>query len=331
MPTPTRTIRLDENNRLIITDESSRTVKYPETNSTAAYSTAIDTSGREKALKRLAVSGKWFLTETHDLELRVSGSDSRYAGKNIILRGDIVSVTDTKLGFRVRECDTLTGLRTTTIELNGIWKADSKNRVTFRAAKHTGRTDTLTFEGAWQVNGKNEIEYRYIKTDLKKKTKKEHTVIFKGAWDIGNKALVYHVENSSLSKFKFKAALKTKRLNAKDKSIQYEIGIEYTKRGTVEKVARRIAIYGKWDLAKNLKVLFKAGTTQKRGQAIEFGIEKQTNETSAVALTLRKESGLPLGLVLTLTKSFGPDKELFLSMNHSPAETRVEGGVTIRF
>ncbi|MFQ5952279.1 MAG: hypothetical protein ACE5JK_02620 [Candidatus Omnitrophota bacterium] len=305
MPSKAPRIKVDSKNRLVVSGG-----KLPE---------------------KVVLDGRWSLTEEHDLKLHLRASKSGLSGKTVILRGDIEKVTGSSLAFRVRVSENISGLRTGSIQLKGRWQADSYNRITFHAAKSRGRYDTLTFQGAWQVNGNNELIYRYVKTYLKTKIRTVKTLTFKGYWQLGERRIVYRLDRADNSFFSVKAALQTRSLIAREGKIRYQVGIRYQRRKVYRKARETITIFGVWKLDKDLKIAFEVKYSGRKKQEMRFIVEKLVAKGSTISVSLKAESGEPLGIQVKFTKTFKNDAELFLSLSRYPDESRIMGGVTIKF
>jgi hypothetical protein len=313
---------LDEHNRIV----------FSEKDAGLSSRSFVDRGAEGFIPKKTVIDGKWSLTDSHDLKLSVSASDSAYFGRTIILKGDILAASSSGLIFRVRHSDALSGSRSGTVELKGVWAADSKNRITFRVAKADGRYDVLTFQGIWNIGPNNELSYKVVTTELKTRTKKEKTLVFRGHWDLYRTRMVYSLEGTDTSFFSFKAAVQTKSLMAKQGEIRYQLGTGVSSRkGKGGAVSRAVTIYGTWKLSRDLKVSFevKGPSTEKR--EIIFGIDKIFAESRKITVSLKDKKGEKLGMDVTFTKVFAKDAEFFVSIGNNASETRILGGLRIRF
>ncbi|RKY42776.1 MAG: hypothetical protein DRP85_01845 [Candidatus Makaraimicrobium thalassicum] len=346
MPGRSSQISIDSLNRLIITDIFRDTLrvsrKKPRGKSgkaekgrrgKASYEAAVTDTAGKKRLRKIVLDGVWSMTSEHDLKLRVSGSKSPYSGKTLILRGDVERVSGTALVFRVRQCDAVSGIRSRTIELKGMWRADRNNRITFNAARARGRHDVLRFQGAWQVDKHNEFIYRYSKTVLKTKTRVDRILIFKGYWEFGKDHIVYRLARAGNSFFRFKAALQSRSLRAADGTIKYQIGIKYSKGKVRHRIKQTLTIYGKWKLGRDFDVGFEVEYAGNRRREIRFLAEKLVGQDGTVAVSLKSENGQRLGLEVSFSRAFKNDAELFLSLGRFAAggEIRAIGGIHVRF
>ncbi|MFC1548637.1 hypothetical protein ACFL5E_01605 [Candidatus Omnitrophota bacterium] len=318
-------IAVDARNRLILTETTQD--KVPVT----GYEVSTYATGGKKRLKKIAVDGTWSLTPELDLKFRVSGSKTPLRGKTIILRGDVGRTKGSSLTFNVRAYEGISGVRTTSLTLSGKWLADGNNRITFKVTKGRGRYDTLRFQGAWQVNRRNELIYRYEKTALKTKTKRAKILIFRGRWELGKRYLVYNFEGSGDSCFTFKAALQSRSLMASDGVVKYQIGIKYYIGKRLRKRTQVVTIFGVWKLGKDLKIAFEAACSGGRHSTMRFSVEKLIGEGNSITVALKKEDGESLGFEVTFRKVFRDDAELFLAISRFAEESRIIGGVRIRF
>ncbi|MFA6636711.1 MAG: hypothetical protein WCV56_06385 [Candidatus Omnitrophota bacterium] len=282
--------------------------------------------------RKTVIDGKWSLTDEYDLKLSVSASDSAYFGRTIILKGDILAASSSGLIFRIRHCDALSGTRYGTVELKGVWAADSKNRISFRVAKADGRYDVLTFQGIWNIGSNNELSYKMVTTELKTKTKKEKTLVFRGHWDLYRTRIVYSLEGTDTSFFSFKAAVQTKSIMAKQGEIRYQLGMGVSsRRDKGGKSSRTVTIYGIWKFSRDLKVSFeiKGPATEKR--EIIFGIDKVFAENRNITVSLKDKKGEKMGMDVTFSKVFAKDAEFFVSVGSNVSEIRILGGLRLRF
>ena len=324
MPNYSSQIFIDDRNRLIIEEF------FNEKN---IISAEAERKGPcfDRKLRKLVLNGKWALTPEHDLSIRLSGRDSSKIGKNLILRGEIVKTTGSSLSFRVRHSDTISGLRSKTVELKGVWSQDANNRITFKVSKAKGRYDVLRFQGAWKVNKRNELVYNYVKTDLKRRTKEEKTLIFKGFWEVKKKRLVYRFEGFPRSYFAFKVALQTPSLRASSGTIKYQVGIRYYVGKVFRERRQVVTLFGTWKISKELEVSFEVAYSGRNKRSLIFTAEKVFREGSSLWVSLKDEEGKKLGIEVVFTKRFLEDAELFISLSHDAYESKVLGGVKLIF
>ncbi len=131
------------------------------------------------------VKGRWELTPDHEVQYRAEDKD-----EEIRVRGSLVAAEPDALVLSITERQSDQKIVTSLVRLSGAWRVDIRNRITFEAAKGSGKKDILTLKSGWRVNEDQEIVYTYEKTDLKKKTKFLHELLFQGAWEISEKKLV---------------------------------------------------------------------------------------------------------------------------------------------
>ena len=313
---------LDEYNRIVFSQKDKKLF----------YETVLRHTPEGPVPVKTVIDGKWSLTENHDLRLTLSGADSAFIGRTVIFRGDILRPSSTGLSFRIRSCDALSGAKSRTIQLKGVWAADSKNRITFRVSKLEGRYDVLTFNGTWKIGRNNELLYKIVKTQLKTKIKKEKTITFRGYWDLSRTRIVYRVEGSADSSFSFKAAIRSKSLMAKEGVIRYQLGTVYSslpRRG--ETFLRTVTIYGTWKLGRDLSVRFQLKSLGSKKREILFEVAKMFVKKRKITVALKNRQGQKLGLDVTFTRVVSKDTEFFISLSRNPSENRILGGVRLRF
>ena len=321
-------ITTDVNNRLVVSG-----FKGPADRGSGIFHEAlVEDQGKTKQLRRLVVDGKWELTPEHDLKLHVLGSNyGDLSGKTIILKGELEQAGKDSLSFTIREHENYLGVNSGSITLKGKWQADRYNRVTFRVAKGRGRYDTLTFQSAWQVNRNNELVYVYKKTHLKTRIKNEKVLIFRGYWDIARGKLTYRFDHSFDSYFEFKADFKTRNLNVLDREIKFTVGLTVRMNNTPRKITQTLIIRGGWQIKKGLKTVFEVTYSGGRRSKFEFGIQGLVAANKKIEVSLTSKTGEPLGIKLELTKKFNNDAELFLELSRAGKESRVIGGIKVKF
>ncbi|NQT33512.1 MAG: hypothetical protein HQ594_07560 [Candidatus Omnitrophica bacterium] len=327
MPKKSPQISIDSRNRLVITNLFTETVKTPW----SSYKTIVTESRGKRRLERIVLDGRWSLTPDHDLKFHVLGTNSQASGKTIILGGDLERIGPTSLGFRVRLSDNISGLSSNTVQLTGKWRADSYNRLTFNVAKSRGSYDILRFRAAWKLNKSNEIVYKYEKTLYVTKRKIERTLIFKGYWQLRKDRIVYSFEGTNASFFAFRAALQSRSLRASDGKIKYQIGIGYSSQKVYKRTRETITIYGKWKLNRDFSVGFEAEYSGRKKHELKFLVEKLIGESGKFTVSLKGVKGELPEFDVTFTKVFTSDAELFLALSKRAEETRIVGGVRVKF
>ncbi|MDP8299998.1 MAG: hypothetical protein P9L88_08885 [Candidatus Tantalella remota] len=284
-----------------------------------------------KKLRKFLLEGEWSLSDDHHLKIKLRGAKSPYAGKTLRFTGDIQKVDGSSLVFRARGSDTLSGMRTSAIELKGVWQADRNNRLVFNVSRSRGMYDVLRFQGAWKVNKRNELSYRYRRTRLKRGVRKLQTLVFKGYWEAGKDRIVYRVEGNNNSFFAFRAAVQTKSLMASRGKIKYQVGIKYSRGRVYKEIVRTVTIFGKWKLNKDLSVRLEVSRVGGKKYSVNFGVEKVVWDNGRLDISLKASDGKALGVKVSFNKPFGSDAEFFFTASRLPKESRLEGGVSIRF
>lgn len=281
--------------------------------------------------RRLVLNGKWSLTADNDLEYRISASRKGEYGESILFKGVIREVAGSYLSFSVKQVEGSKGSVSSNIKLTGRWQADRNNRITFLVFRGKSSYDSIKFQGAWEVDKKNSLIYRYSKKDLKTGTRNLQTLIFKGFWELGKNRLIYRVEGRSDSSFSFKAALQTRSIRARSGAIKYQVGIIYSQSGIRKTRRQTITIFGVWKLGRDLSLEFAVKYYGRDLHSISFGISKLVWKDGKLKLSLKSIRGRDLGLELECTKQFSNDSELFLALAHSARESKVVGGLQVRF
>lgn len=328
-------IFVDEKNRLIII-ERSRERFTDDGGHFGASKLSSETLTREKVgkkeLKSIKLNGTWKLTETQDLEFNLSGSDSRFFGKSIVFRGRFIRFDGSNLSFRIRKSDTLSGLRTKNIRLNGAWKADKKNRLSFVLSKSSGRYDILTFQGKWDTGANNYITYRLRETIQKSGIKREHELVLKGWWQIRADRLVYRLYLEKPGEIVFNAALQSHSLRAKEGKIRYQIGIQVEDKRRLRTERIDLTIYGRWKFNRDMTVGFWVKFGGKILESVRFEAEKIFAAGNTVKFSLRTTSkDFSPELEIIFKREVIPDVSLFLALSRFSKENSIRGGITIKF
>lgn len=282
--------------------------------------------------KDLILDGKWALDGEHNLKLGIRADSGTFlSGKTVIFRGTIENVKADSLTFRIREYENVLGVRSGTISLTGRWQADKNNRIVFEVSKKSGATDALIFEGEWHIGEDNTLTYKYETEYLRKGAKTTKVIIFRGNWDIRVGRLIYTIEGSNNSYFSFGVSLKRNSILASSGKLIFETGIKYDKKGFLNKTTKDIALYGKWVMTGDFKVGFEVVSTGFYGHKINFLAEKIIKRDNKIAVILSDIDGKNTGINLEFSKLFKNDAQFFLSLSKTSAETKILGGVTIKF
>lgn len=328
-----RTLKVDDANNLIVTEtlrERASSSKGSSRRGLSTETTLRQTTGTEE-LKSIKLTGRWELTEEHDLILHVSGMDSRFFGKSIILRGRIVKLGTNNISFRVRQSDTLSGLRTGNIELSGNWQADPQNRLSFRVSKASGREEVLTFNGKWDIGTNNYIEYRFRETHQKTQTKQVHRLVLRGWWQIGSDRLVYRLHKEKPGSLVFRASLQSTSLRAQEGRIKYQLGVEIERDDRFKKEQLDLSIFGQWKVNRDLSLSFWVKFGNKNIESARLNVKTVISEGAFVEFETVFASGRSPKLDITFTRKLVPDTMLFLRLSRMAGDNRISGGVTVRF
>lgn len=295
---------------------------------------------------KVTLDGTWRLNERHDLEFSVRAYSNWLPKTTLTFKTGIISAKANELVFSARISDGKSGIFGCALAFSGKWQADKNNRLTFAITKYSGGSDRLVFQGAWQIGKKNELFYSYETEKLKRTGKEEFSFGLKGRWSLSSKRIVYKLESSTTnnqqlttnnqlsgptSVLSFSAALETPSIAAKDGEIRYTVDVRFTSGGKEKKLIRSVAIYGTWKLGRDLCVGFEAETTVRGKNLITFSAEKAVFKGGALKLALKTEDGKKFGAEVEFTKKFAEDAEIFASLSRFAGETRVFGGVRIKF
>ena len=273
--------------------------------------------------------GKWSLTSNHDLKLFLRRSKSEPFRENITLQGKLISVDAGELVFAAHGMTEEGRSETRLLKLEGIWRADDQNRLTFQLKKGDPEAP-LTFQGAWEIGEYHELLYRYQKKDPLTSEKKEELLSFRGAWEIREKDyLTYLLGLDGKSRFDFQAALQSPSLLGKKGEIRYQIGIRLSGRRTL---LREVVLFGKWKVSKDFSLSFEVEYEERRRHAIFFSTSYRLGERNELIFSLKDERGRGLGIEVTFTRSFFEGEgKAFLRLYKDAVESRIEGGVRIPF
>ena len=270
------------------------------------------------------VKGAWQIDKKHEISYKSSGKDEAATIKATILDIEPGAIV---LSHTAKQEDQK--IVTTINRLNGLWRADGKNRLTFEVEREQGKNDVLTFRNAWQINENQEIEYTYTEQALKTKTKRERKLVFKGFWEISDKNKIsYLLAKESDSTFRFRGAFETNGIRAKAGEIRYQIGIEVEK-----KIKTQIlTLFGKWRYSQQVGLTFEVDYKDGRRHAIRLGAEYSPNSQGHIALNLVNTEGKPFGAELVLTRDFlKGDGQAFVRLLKNAEESKVEAGASWRW
>ena len=277
---------------------------------------------------QIKLKGEWSLTDDHLLRLTLDGQGRQTFGDRITLQGEILDVNKNSLLFAVTTTTKDNTRSTYVLNLEGTWKADENNRLSFRVKKEEGGYDILSFNGLWEINKSHQIIYRYEKARLIRKKRQSHALIFKGYWDIKDAVRIsYLLGKETDSSFDFKTSA---GIFKKD-YIRYELGIGLS--GRIGPVRRTITLYGKWNLKKDVGLTFEVDYENKRAKQIVFGADARLTDRDTIIFKLKNDvENKDMGVNLELSrKIFKGGGEAFLSLLKSNRESAIYAGAAWRW
>jgi hypothetical protein len=330
---------LDPYNRLVMigTDEKSDLPEFRQVidgqfsigeNNTLTYRVKSPLSQTDNIPNQIMIRGEWSLSDNHDLRLTVDKEGRDTFGDKITLSGQILDVNENSLLFAVTTTTAENTQSTYVLNLEGTWKADEFNRLSFHVRKEEGSCDILTLNGVWEINKTNQIIYQYEKAALLKKKKELHTLTFKGYWDIKDKARIsYVLSKSTGSGFDFQTGI---GIFSKD-YIKYEFGVELA--GKAGPIRRVLTIYGEWKLKKDMGLVFEIEYAEKEVRAITFGADAKITGKDTVSFRLKSDvEHKDIGISLELSHDiFKGDGSLFLRLLQSKSESAIYAGAAWRW
>lgn len=280
-----------------------------------------------KAPHQVKLRGTWSLTQEHQLRLTLDQWTRQTFGDQLTLQGEILDVQKNSLLFAVKSQNKDGFPSTYLIELAGAWQADEQNRLTFRVTKENGGSDALTFNGSWQIDKNYQITYSYSKEQLRRKVKEIHALIFQGHWDIQDKArLSFVLDADSGSRFDFNASLGI----FKDNYIKYELGIGLS--SDKQPVKQAVTFFGRWQVKKNIGLVFEVEREGKQIQTIVFGAQAKLTNLGTVSFILRNGLNKNIGAELELSHDiFDQDGQVFLRLLKEKQELSILAGVGWRW
>jgi hypothetical protein len=277
---------------------------------------------------QIKLKGEWSLTDDHQLRLTLDGQGRQTFGDQITLQGEILDVNKNSLLFAVTTTTKENTRSTYVLDLGGAWKADQNNRLSFRVKKESGRYDILTFSGAWEINKNHRIIYQYERARLIRKKRESHTLTFKGYWDIKDAVRIsYLLGKGTDSSFDFQTSAGIFRENY----IKYELGIGLS--GRTDPVRRIVTLYGKWNLKKDVGLIFEVDYEDKKAKQIVFGADARLTNKDTIAFKLKNNmENKEMGVELELShKIFKGDGEAFMRLLKSNRESAVYTGAAWRW
>ena len=297
-------------------------------NNNLSYHVKSPLSEGDNVPNQLKLSGKWSLTDDHELRLTLDKSSRETFGDRMILQGDIIDVNKNSLLFAVTTTAKDGARSTYVLNIGGSWKADGNNRLSFHVKKEGGKYDILTFNGMWEVNKDHRIIYQYEKAKLARKKRQTHTLIFKGYWDIKDKVrLSYVLSGDTDSVFDFNTGAGI----FKEDYIKYEVGIGLTDRR--KPASRTVKLSGKWNLKRDVGLVFEIDYKDRPLKAIVFGADIRLAGRDKISFRLKNGVGnKDMGIDLELSRGiFDGDGEAFLKALASKRESAVYAGAAWRW
>lgn len=292
------------------------------------YQVKSPLSEGEKIPHQIRLSGKWSLTDAHKLRLTLNKLGRDTLGEQLTLEGSIIGYGENSLLFALTTTSKKGARTTYVMDFGGVWKADSRNRLTFHIKREAGRYDILTFNGAWDIDKRNKLSYSYETADLATKRRRVHTLKFDGHWDIrGRYRISYALGAGTDSSFDFKASAGI----FKGSYIKYEVGIGL--KGYARPVERVITLSGRWFLKEDVGVVFDLKYADKKTRYIAFGADFKLTGRDTVSLRLKTGSdNKDMGATVKLSrKIFKGDGEIFLRALVSGREKALYAGAAWRW
>lgn len=277
---------------------------------------------------QLKLKGEWSLSDNHELRLTLDKWARDTFGDQITLQGEILDVNENSLLFAITTTTKEDTQSTYVLNLGGSWKADENNRLSFHIKRQKGRHDILIFNGTWEINKNHQIIYQYEKARLIRKKRQTHTLTFKGYWDINQKARISYIlsaETDSVFNFKTSAGI------FKEDYIQYEAGVGLTVRG--RQAIQTIKLSGKWNLKKDIGLIFEIAYEDKKTKQIVFGADAKLMDKGTISFRLKNDiENKDIGINLELShKILKGDGEAFLRILESRREAAIYAGAAWRW
>ncbi len=282
----------------------------------------------DKIPHQVKLSGQWTLTDNHELRLTLDKSGRETFGDQITLQGRMLDVKENSLLFAITTVTKENTQSTYVLNIEGSWKSDKKNRLSFHVRKESGKYDILTFTGMWEINKNHQIIYQYEKAELIRKKKEIHILTFKGYWDIKEKTRISYVlskDTDSVFDFKVSSGI------FKEDYIQYEIGIGSTRRE--KESVQTVKLFGRWSLKKDVGLIFEIEYENNITKAMVFGADVKLTDKDTVSFRLKNDiENKDMGINLELShKILKGDGEAFLRTLKSRRESSIYAGAAWRW
>ena len=293
-----------------------------------SYHIKAPLSEDENIPSQVKLTGDWSLTDNHELRLTLDKESRDTFGDEITLQGQILDVDKNSLLFSMMTKTKEGGQSTYVLNIQGSWKADENNRLSFYVRREDGRYDILTFGLAWDMGEDNQIIYQYEKASLIRKKSEVHALIFRGHWDIKDKVRISYILDADTGPaFDFESSVGILEENY----IKYNVGIILERE--VEPVRRVIALSGEWKLKKDAGLSFEVEYENGKIYAISFGADITLTDKDMLSFKLKdsidnKDLGMTIELSQNILCGYG---ELFLRALASRREVALYAGAAWRF
>jgi len=264
--------------------------------------------------QQVKLSGNYSLDKSRNLVFTLNKWSNQVMGNRLIIKGALLDAKDDELSFSVGTRDVAGARKVYILKLNGSWKADKYNRLSFGVAREKGAQDNLTLEGSWQVNDNNQIIYTYGEKSF---------LTFKGYWDISEKHRITYVLNKEIhSGFDFQIGL----LKAAKRGLEYQVNI-----GAGPK-AKTVVLSGEWKINERLGLLFEVPYEGKDVKSIAFGASFKLSEKDTLELKLKNNKGSGLDADLKLSRNILKGQgEAFVKALKEGREVSLLAGVGFRW
>ena len=277
---------------------------------------------------QVRLKGTWSLNRDHDLVLTLNKWRRQRPGDELTLQGELAGAEKNALLFAVTTRSKKNTASTCIIKLEGSWRADKHNRLTFRVKKGREYTsDILTLDGIWEITRDHRIIYRYKKRLNTRGERVEKSLTFKGAWRIKDRhRLSYYLDLKGESGFDLRGgySLLDKR------SIKYELGIGVSSRK--KPIKRSVILFGTWKIKKNVGLFFEVRRGRGGSNTIIFEANAKLNKLGKIELRLKSETGKDLDMGLTLSRNLlKGDGEAFMRLLESKKEVAIYAGMARRW
>lgn len=277
-----------------------------------------------KIPQKIRLKGSWSFAKNYRLIYKLDKWNNQIYGNKLVFQNGLMDANENELFFTLTTKDDAKS-RTYILGLHGRWCIGKLNQLTFLVKRDTKRDDEVFFKGEWKVNRNNRIVYSYARRG------KVHSIILDGYWDITRKhRLFYYLDKKNKSFFEFKVSLGTA---GKRNTLQYALGVGISG----NKRAKTITLFGKWKLysmgkKERLGLLFEMNYGNGIIRAVSFGGSVRLNKNGTLEVILKKRSSGPLGVKLTLSKTFLTGKaKSFITLLKDKDEIALKAGYGFLF